>query len=93
LSPGLPLTGVVTSTRGKVVGFSQMKGVDRDVTLASSFSQKDKGVREILMFRFDSAPEGTMRQIKKPTPFSSYMALMCDLIEKKPFRRKNGQMP
>jgi hypothetical protein len=30
------------------------------------------------------APEGTMRQIKKPKPFSSYMALMCDLIEKEP---------
>jgi hypothetical protein len=25
-----------------------------------------------------------MRQIKKPKPFSSYMALMCDLIEKEP---------
>ena len=30
------------------------------------------------------APEGTMRQIKKPNPFSSYMALMCNLIEKEP---------
>jgi hypothetical protein len=30
------------------------------------------------------ALEGTMRQIKKPKPFSSYMALMCDLIEKEP---------
>jgi hypothetical protein len=30
------------------------------------------------------APEGTMRQVKKPKPFSSYMALMCDLIEKEP---------
>jgi hypothetical protein len=30
------------------------------------------------------APEGTMRQIKKPTPFSNYMALMCDLIENEP---------
>jgi hypothetical protein len=29
-------------------------------------------------------PEGTMRHIKKPKPFSSYMALMCDLIEKEP---------
>jgi hypothetical protein len=28
------------------------------------------------------APEGTMRQVKKPNPFSSYMALMCDLLEK-----------
>jgi hypothetical protein len=30
------------------------------------------------------APEGTMRQSNKPKPFSSYMALMCDLIEKEP---------
>jgi hypothetical protein len=30
------------------------------------------------------APKGTMRQSKKPKPFSSYMALMCDLIEKEP---------
>jgi hypothetical protein len=26
-------------------------------------------------------PEGTMRQVKRPEPFSSYMALMCDLLE------------
>ena len=25
-----------------------------------------------------------MRQVKKPKPFSSYLALMCDLIEKEP---------
>jgi hypothetical protein len=30
------------------------------------------------------APKGTMRQIKKPKPFSSYMDLMCDLIENEP---------
>jgi hypothetical protein len=30
------------------------------------------------------APEGTMRQSKKPNPSSSYMALMCDPIEKEP---------
>ena len=30
------------------------------------------------------APEGTMRQRKKPKPFSSYMALMCDLVENEP---------
>jgi hypothetical protein len=30
------------------------------------------------------APEGTMRQSKKPKPFSNYMAWMCDLIEKEP---------
>jgi hypothetical protein len=30
------------------------------------------------------ALEGTMRQNKNPKPFSSYMALMCDLVEKEP---------
>jgi hypothetical protein len=30
------------------------------------------------------ALEGTMRQSKKPKPFSGYMALMCDLVEKEP---------
>jgi hypothetical protein len=29
-------------------------------------------------------PEGTTRQVKRPKPFSSYMALMCDLLEKVP---------
>jgi hypothetical protein len=28
--------------------------------------------------------KGTMRQVKKPKPFSTYMALMCDLLEKEP---------
>jgi transposase InsO family protein len=30
------------------------------------------------------APEGTMRQSKKPKPFSSYVALMCDFVDKEP---------
>jgi hypothetical protein len=30
------------------------------------------------------APKGTMRQGKKAKPLSSYMALMCDLVEKEP---------
>jgi hypothetical protein len=30
------------------------------------------------------SPEGTMRKFKKPKPFSRYMDLMCDLIEKEP---------
>jgi hypothetical protein len=30
------------------------------------------------------ALEGTMRQSKKPKTFSSYVALMCDFIDKEP---------
>jgi transposase InsO family protein len=29
-------------------------------------------------------PEGTTRQVKRPKPFSSYTALMCDLLEEEP---------
>jgi hypothetical protein len=29
-------------------------------------------------------PQGTMRQVKRPKPFSSYTALMCDLLEEEP---------
>jgi hypothetical protein len=29
-------------------------------------------------------PQGTTRQVKIPKSFSSYMALMCDLLEKEP---------
>jgi hypothetical protein len=29
-------------------------------------------------------PEGTTRQVKKPKPFSSYMALMCNLLDEEP---------
>jgi hypothetical protein len=46
-------------------------------------------------------PEGTMRQVKRPNPFSSYTALMCNLLDeepiqlhvlKRPSKRRNGQM-
>ena len=30
-------------------------------------------------------PKGTTRQVKRPKPFSSYMALMCDLLENEPY--------
>jgi hypothetical protein len=29
-------------------------------------------------------PDGTMRQVKRPKPFSSYTALMCNLLDEEP---------
>jgi hypothetical protein len=62
-----------------------------------SHKRKPAWVRELIKDGEKyGAPEGAMRQVKKPKSFSSYMALMCDLIRrsllslKKPFRRKNG---
>jgi hypothetical protein len=50
-----------------------------------SHKRKPAWAREIIQDAEKyGAPEGTMRQSKKPKPFSSYMFLMCDLVEKKP---------
>jgi hypothetical protein len=50
-----------------------------------SHKRKPAWAKELIQYveRY-GAPEGTMRQSKKPKPFSSYMALMCDLVEKEP---------
>jgi hypothetical protein len=29
-------------------------------------------------------PEGTSRQVRRPNPFSSYTALMCNLLDEEP---------
>ena len=29
-------------------------------------------------------PKGTIRERKKPNPYPSYVALMCDLVDKEP---------
>jgi hypothetical protein len=41
--------------------------------------------REIIQYGEKyGVPQRTMRQVKIPKPFSSYTALMCDLLEKEP---------
>jgi hypothetical protein len=50
-----------------------------------SHKRKPVWMKELIQYAEKyGAPEGTMRQSKKPKPFSSYMALMCDLVEKEP---------
>ena len=50
-----------------------------------SHKRKPAWAREIIQVaeRY-CAPEGSSRQSKKPNPFSSYVALMCDLVDKEP---------
>jgi transposase InsO family protein len=50
-----------------------------------SHKRKPAWAREIIQDAEKyGAPEGTMRQSKKPKPYSSYVALMCDLVNKEP---------
>jgi hypothetical protein len=64
-----------------------------------SHKRKPAWARELIQDEKYGVPEGTMRQVKRPKPFSSYTALMCDLLEEEPtcfeeaIQEKNGQMP
>ena len=50
-----------------------------------SHKKKPSLDREIIQYGEKyGVPEGTMRQVKRPKPFSSYMDLMCDFLEKEP---------
>jgi hypothetical protein len=47
--------------------------------------RKPTWAREIIQYGEKyGVPEGTTRQVKRPNPFSSYTALMCDLLEEDP---------
>ena len=47
--------------------------------------RKPTWARELIQYGEKyGVPQGTMRQVKKPKPLSSYMALMCDILEKEP---------
>ena len=45
------------------------------------------------------APEGMHRESKRPRPYSSYVALLCDIIDKEPSnceeatKKKDGRIP
>jgi hypothetical protein len=62
-----------------------MKKSQEPAQMMISHKRKPAWARELIQYGEKyGAPEGTMRKIKKSNLFSSYMALMCDLIEKEP---------
>ena len=51
----------------------------------NSYKRKPTWVREaILGVERYGAPEGIHRERKRPRPYSSYVALLCDIIDKEP---------
>jgi hypothetical protein len=65
---------------------------DHDITEVQeppqmTFSHKRKSAWERELIQDGEkycVPEGTSRQVKRPKPFSSYTALMCDLLDEEP---------
>ena len=66
----------------------------------NSYKRKPAWLREaILDAERYGAPEGIHKERKRPRPYSSYVALLCDIIDKEPSNyeeateKKEGRMP
>jgi hypothetical protein len=95
-----PVMEVVTSPDEEILEDHDIVEFKEPLQMTISHKRKPAWARELIQDGEKyGVPEGITRQVKRPKPFSSYMALMCDLLEKeppalkKPFRRKNRQMP
>ena len=93
---------VAEPVREVVTSLDEETPEDHDITkfqeppqMNFSHKRKPSWEREIIQDGEKyGVPEGTTRQVKKPKPFSSYMALMKNLhVLKRPFRKRNGKMP
>jgi hypothetical protein len=95
-----PVREVVTSPDEELLEDHDIVEVQEPPQMTTLHKRKPAWARELIQDGEKyGVPQGTTRQVKRPKPFSSYTALMCDLLEeeptclKKPFRGKNGQMP
>ena len=67
--------------------FCKEDGINRELT--TPYNPQQNGVverknRSIMKEKKYGAPEGSTRVSKKSKPFSSYVALMCDLVDQEP---------
>jgi hypothetical protein len=74
---------VIVSPDDEIHEYHDMIESQKPPQIMISHKRNPSWERELIQYgeKYDS-PEGTMRQVKKPKPFSSYMDLMCDIIEK-----------
>ena len=66
----------------------------------NSHNRKLAWARELLQdAKRYGAPYGTFRESKRPRPYSSYVALLCDIIDEEPYtmmnqhKIRNGRIP
>jgi hypothetical protein len=80
-----PVREVVTSPDEEILEDHDVVEFQEPPQMTISHKTKPTWARELIQ---DGAkygvPEGTTRHVKRPKPFFSYMALMCDLLEKEP---------
>jgi hypothetical protein len=80
-----PMREVITSHDEDILEDHDIIESQEPPQMTISHKRKPAWARELIQDGEKyGAPEGTMRQVKKPKPFSSYMALMCDILENEP---------
>jgi hypothetical protein len=80
-----PVREVVTSPDEELLEDHDIVEVQEPPQITILHKRKPTWARELIQDgeKYD-VPQGTMRQVKKPKPFSSYTTLMCDLLEEEP---------
>jgi hypothetical protein len=76
---------VVTSPDEEILEDHDIVEVQEPPQMTTLHKRKPAWARELIQDGEKyGVPEGTTRQVKRPKPFSSYMALMCDLLDEEP---------
>jgi hypothetical protein len=80
-----PVREVVTSPNEEILEYYDTTELQEPPQMTILHKRKPSWARELIQDgeKYD-VPQGTTRQVKRPNPFSSYMALMCDILEEKP---------
>jgi hypothetical protein len=80
-----PVREVVTSPDEKILEDCDIVEFQEPPQMTISHKRNPSWERELIQDGEKyGVPEGTTRQVKRPNPFSSYTALMCDLLENEP---------
>jgi hypothetical protein len=80
-----PVREVVTSPDGELLEDHDIVEVQEPPQMTILHKRNPSWARELIQDGEKyGVPQGTTRQVKRPKSFSSYMALMCDLLEEEP---------
>jgi hypothetical protein len=80
-----PVREDVTSPDEELLEDHDIVEVQEPPQMTILHKRKPAWARELIQYGENyGVPQGTTRQVKRPNPFSSYMDLMCDLLEEEP---------
>jgi hypothetical protein len=80
-----PVREVAASPDEEILEDHDTAEVQEPPQMTFSHKRKPTWARELIQYGEKyGVSEGTTRQVKKPNPFSSYMALMCNLLDEEP---------